>query len=179
MTEYVNWLRVSGFSNETIKAYENDMQGFLQSLPDQAEEIDRNHIRRFLAVVQARGCSKRTAARKLAALRSYFRFLLLSQRLETNPAQAIRTPKFGRPLPKFLYPETVSSLLELPDTSPLGLRDRAMLELLYATGIRVSELTALCLNDFRAESSQLLVTGKGNKQRLLPVNIEAVISLEN
>lgn len=178
MTDYVNWLRVNGFSSETVKAYENDLQEFWQSLPQGVQEINRNHIRSFLGLVQARGCSKRTAARKLAALRSYFRFCLLGQEIDTNPAQAIRTPKYGRPLPKFLYPDTVECLLNLPDDSPLGLRDRAMFELLYATGIRVGELVALELKDFRRDSNQLLVTGKGNKQRLLPVHLEAVIALD-
>lgn len=179
MTEYVNWLRVNGFSSETVKAYESDLQEFWQSLPQGVQEINRNHIRKFLGLVQARGCSKRTAARKLAALRSYFRYCLLGQELDANPAQAIRTPKYGRPLPKFLYPDTVESLLNLPDDSPLGLRDRAMLELLYTTGIRVGELVTLESKDFRRDSSQLLVTGKGNKQRLLPVHAEAVIALED
>lgn len=179
LKDYATWLMVNGFSPETVKAYEKDLQEFMHSLPKDLQEIDRNHIRRFLGLVQARGCSKRTAARKLAALRSYFRYCILSQETETNPAQAIRTPKFARPLPRFLYPDTVSILLDLPDDSPLGLRDRAMLELLYATGIRVGELVALELTDFRRESNQILVTGKGNKQRLLPINIEAVISLED
>lgn len=178
MTDYVNWLKVSGFSPETVKAYEKDLQEFMQTLPKDSQEVNRNHIRRYLGLVQARGCSKRTAARKLAALRSYYRYRLLSQQSSTNPAQTIRTPKFGKPLPKFLYPDTVSCLLALPDDSPLGLRDRAMLELLYATGIRVGELVALEEKDFRQDSNQLLVTGKGNKQRLLPIHAQAVIALE-
>ena len=178
MTEYVNWLRVNGFSSETVKATKVICRSFGNPCP-KVQEINRNHIRKFLGLVQARGCSKRTAARKLAALRSYFRYCLLGQELDANPAQAIRTPKYGRPLPKFLYPDTVESLLNLPDDSPLGLRDRAMLELLYATGIRVGELVTLESKDFRRDSSQLLVTGKGNKQRLLPVHAEAVIALED
>ncbi len=179
MTEYTSWLRVNGFSPETIKAYTRDLEEFFRSLPEGREEIDRNQIRRFLALVQARGCSRRTAARKLASLRSFFRFCLLSQKVSANPAHTIRTPRFGRPLPKFLYPDVVVQLLELPGDSPLGLRDRAILELLYATGIRVGELVALEVNDFHRDSQQLLVTGKGNKQRLLPVNFQAAQALEH
>lgn len=178
LTKFVSWLKVNSFSPETVKAYEKDVQEFVESMPKDSQKVDRNHIRRYLGLVQARGCSKRTAARKLAALRSYFRYCLLNQDSSTNPAQAIRSPKFGKPLPKFLYPSTVSNLLDLPDDSPLGLRDRAMLELLYATGIRVGELVALELKDIRQDSNQLLVTGKGNKQRLLPIHLQAVISLE-
>jgi integrase/recombinase XerC len=179
LTDYVKWLQVNGFSSETVKAYQNDLQDFLRSLSVTLEEADRNDIRRFLALLQSRGCSKRTAARKLAAIRSYYRYCLLTGEHELNPAQGIRTPKFGRSLPRFLYPDTVCELLDLPKDTPLGLRDKAMLELLYATGIRVGELVALELADFKAESSQIIVTGKGNKQRLLPINLEAVVSLEH
>lgn len=177
VTGFLNWLGVSGFSPETIKAYQLDLEEFF-SLPVKPEEVNRNHIRKFLGLIQSRGCSKRTAARKLAAIRTFYRYCSLTDQCEENPAQAIRTPKFGRPLPKFLYPDAVAELLDLPDITPLGIRDRAMLELLYATGIRVGELVAMNLEDFRPESNQLLVTGKGDKQRLLPVHIEAVIALE-
>lgn len=148
------------------------------SLPDKPGNADRNDIRRFLALVQSRGCSKRSAARKLAAVRSFFRFCHLADAGD-NPAKAIRTPKFGRSLPLFLYPDTVTALLELPDSSPLGLRDRALLELLYATGIRVGELVAMEIGDYRRETRQILVTGKGNKQRLLPVHQMAMATLDS
>lgn len=179
MTDYANWLKVNGFSPETVVAYQKDLEDYMLTLPVELGEADRNHIRSFLALIQERGCSKRTAARKLAALRSFYRFCDLTERLAVNPAQSIRTPKFGKPLPRFLYPDAVAELLDLPDESPLGLRNRAILELLYATGIRVGELVALELGDFRSESRQILVTGKGNKQRLLPVHVEAVIALEH
>lgn len=179
MTDYIKWLNMKGFSPETVKAYQQDLEEFQHSLPVAIEQADRNHIRRFLAIIQSRGCAKRTAARKLAAIRSFYRFVLLTERITANPAQTLRTPKFGRQLPRFLYPETISELLDLPDGSPLGLRDRALLELLYATGIRVGELVTLELRDFRRESHQILVTGKGNKQRLLPLSVEAVVSLDH
>ena len=153
------------------------MEEFLAVSASSLETADRNDIRRYLAFVQSRGCSKRSAARKLAALRSVYRYCQLRDD-QGNPAKAIRTPKFGRPLPHFLYPDTVAALLGLPDTSPLGLRDSALLELLYASGIRVGELVAMKLNDFRRENSQILVTGKGDKQRLLPVHQKAVAALE-
>ena len=178
MTEYANWLIVSGFSPETVKAYKADVQEYLETLPEH-KDVGREHIRSFLALIQSRGCSKRTVARKLAAIRSFYRFSFLSQRSEVNPAQGIRSPRFGKPLPRFLYPNTVAELLDLPDNSALGLRDRAMLELLYATGIRVGELVALKVTDLRTESNQILVTGKGNKQRVLPVNFEAVLAIEH
>jgi len=175
----VHWLQVNGFSPETVKAYQNDLAEFARSIPVGLDQADKNHIRKFLAIIQNNGCSKRTAARKLAAIRSFYRYCRLMEQSAPNPAQAIRTPKFGRPLPKFLYPDLVGELLDLPEQCPLGLRDRAMLELLYATGIRVGELVALNLSDFLPESCQILVTGKGNKQRLLPVHMEAVIALEH
>lgn len=179
ITEFLSWLKVNGFSSETIKAYQSDLEEFFHSLAVKAEEADRNHIRKFLGLIQSRGCSKRTAARKLAAIRSYYRYCRLTEESGNNPAKDIRSPKFGKPLPRFLYPDTVAELLELPDCSPLGLRDRAIFEILYATGIRVSELVAMGLEDLRPESRQLLVTGKGDKQRLLPVHVEALIALEH
>ena len=150
----------------------------MHSLSDGPETADRNDIRRYLALVQSRGCSKRSAARKLAAIRSFFHYCHLAEIGGANPAKTIRTPKFGKALPHFLYPDTVEALLNLPDTTPLGLRDRAILELLYATGIRVGELVAMELGDYRRESSQILVTGKGNKQRLLPVHKLAIASID-
>ena len=170
-------MEANGYSPETVKAYQYDVDEFLHSLPDKPENADRNDIRRFLALVQSRGCSKRSAARKLAAIRSFFHYCHLTDAGD-NPAKAIRTPKFGKHLPYFLYPDTVAALLDLPDASPLGLRDRALLELLYATGIRVGELVAMELRDYRRENSQILVTGKGNKQRLLPVHQKAIARLD-
>lgn len=161
----------------TVKAYQHDVEEFLLLLPGKPDKADRNDIRRYLALVQSRGCTKRSAARKLAAIRSFFRFCHLAAGVD-NPAKSIRTPKFGRSLPSFLYPETVAALLELPDCSPLGLRDRAILELLYATGIRVGELVAMEVGDYRKETRQILVTGKGNKQRLLPLHQMAVDKLD-
>ena len=150
----------------------------MRSLPDKPETADRNDIRRYLALVQSRGCAKRSAARKLAAIRSFFRYCHLSEASSANPAKTIRTPKFGKALPHFLYPDTVEALLNMPDSSPLGIRDSALLELLYATGIRVGELVAMELGDYRRESCQILVIGKGNKQRLLPVHKKAIASID-
>ncbi|HOC05840.1 MAG TPA: tyrosine recombinase [Bacillota bacterium] len=175
--EYVQWLTANGYSPLTVQAYKHDVEEFLHFLPGKPADADRNDIRSYLALVQSRGCSKRSAARKLAAVRSFFRYCHLAAAAD-NPAKSIRTPKFGRSLPSFLYPETVSALLALPDSTPLGLRDRALLELLYATGIRVGELVAMEVGDYRRETRQILVTGKGNKQRLLPMHQMAADKLE-
>ena len=177
IARYLSWLQTNGYSPETVKAYGNDVAEFLASLPAGPAAADRNDIRRFLALVQSRGCSKRSAARKLAAVRSFFHYCRLTG-ADNDPAQSIRSPRFGRPLPMFLYPDTVAALLNLPGPGPLGTRDRALLELLYATGIRVGELVAMELGDYRRESGQILVTGKGNKQRLLPVHRLAWTRLE-
>lgn len=170
-------MQASGYSPETVKAYRRDVMEFIASLAAGLDAVDRNDIRRYLGLVQARGCSKRSAARKLAAVRSFFHYRRLARNV-ANPAGAIRTPKFGRPLPHFLYPATVAALLDLPGLDPLGLRDRALLELLYAAGIRVGELVAMELGDYRRESKQILVTGKGNKQRLLPIHALAATRLD-
>lgn len=177
VTEYLRWLKTNNFSTWTIKAYQADLAEFSDFVPVPLSAVDKGEIRSYLAMLKSRGCSHRTMARKLASLRSFYRYALLAGHIQANPAKEISSPRFRGALPRFLYPQVVSQLLDLPPATPLGLRDRAMLDLLYATGIRVGELVGLSLTDFRSDSRQILVTGKGNKQRLLPVNEEAVRSL--
>ncbi|MTI94446.1 MAG: tyrosine recombinase [Firmicutes bacterium] len=179
LTGFIDWLQTNSFSPETIKAYRQDLQEFIDHTDKSFVTIDKNDIRAYMAFVQKRGCAQRTVARKLAALRTFFRYLQLMEVLSHNPVEAVRTPKFPRSLPKFLYPDAINELLALPaNDTPLGVRDRALLEVLYATGIRVGELVALCVSDYRPGSQQLKITGKGNKQRLLPLYQHAVVALE-
>ncbi len=172
-------------SPHTLKSYSADLNDFLnflkkEKIPLKVKYIDHLTIRRFLASLQRRELSHTTMARKLATLRSFFRFLCREEYLEINPVLGTRTPKIAKKLPKFLALSEVFSLLETPDEKRiLGLRDRAILELLYATGMRVSELVGLNVNDVDLLGGVTKVWGKGGKERLAPFGTEATRALHN
>ncbi len=178
LSEYFKWLKTHNFSGYTVSAYQRDLLEFQQHLSRDPVTATKEDIRLFMADLQARGCSNRTIARKLAALRSFYKYCVLNEVLTVNPANGVSSPRFRNPLPRFLYPQAMESLLKLPDDTPLGMRDRAMLEVLYASGIRVSELVGLRPDDFRPLSMQLIVTGKGNKQRVVPIHQTAANALK-
>jgi integrase/recombinase XerD len=132
-------------------------------------------VRRYLEHMHASNLSARSIARRLAALRNFFGFLLREGLIATDPTECVRAPRAWRTIPKFLNREEIERLIQAPDTArPLGLRDRAMLELLYASGLRVSELCRLGMGDVNLDLGVLRTTGKGNKQRLVPVGREAL-----
>jgi len=139
---------------------------------------DSNAIRSFLTFLNEREYSKATAARKLATLRSFYKFCLRRGYIQTNPVATIRTPKQEKRLPKFLDISAIQKLLTTPDdTTLLGARDRAMLETLYSTGVRVSELVALNVDDLDPVNGQLRVRGKGRKERITPIGPTAVTAI--
>lgn len=133
------------------------------------------HGRSFLAHLTKRGLSRRSMARKLSSLRSFFRFLMREKMLLDNPFQSISTPKMEKKLPSFLYPQEIQQLLTLPDeTTSLGQRDRMIFELLYASGIRVSELVTLTVDKVNLSRGMALVYGKGAKERYVPIGSYAI-----
>jgi integrase/recombinase XerC len=137
--------------------------------------VETEDVQRFLAFLNERSYSKSTTARKLATLRSFYKFCLRRSHVQANPLATIRTPKQDKRLPKFLEEEDVRKLLETPDTnSLLGCRDRAMLETMYSTGIRVSELVDLNVADVDFVGEALHVRGKGKKQRITPISPTAL-----
>ncbi|HVP09772.1 MAG TPA: site-specific tyrosine recombinase/integron integrase [Phycisphaerae bacterium] len=139
---------------------------------------DANQIRAFLTFLHEREYSKATAARKLATLRSFYKFCLRRGYISTNPVATIRTPKQEKRLPKFLEVEQIQKLLNTPDDSTLlGARDRAMLETLYSTGVRVSELVALNLTDVDMVGESLRIRGKGRKERVTPIGPTALAAI--
>ncbi|MBX3396366.1 MAG: tyrosine recombinase XerC [Phycisphaerae bacterium] len=139
---------------------------------------DANQVRAFLSFLTEREYSKATAARKLATLRSFYKFCLRRGFIQTNPVATIRTPKQEKRLPKFLDIEAIKKLLCTPDdTTLLGARDRAMLETMYSTGVRVSELVALNANDLDRDSGHLRVRGKGRKERITPIGPTAIAAI--
>jgi integrase/recombinase XerC len=177
--DYLRWERRC--SPHTLSAYGRDLRQFLDYLADPAATavgIDHITIRDFLAHLQAKGDARTSAARKLAALRSFLKFLHREGLIEQNPARLVRTPKLPRRNPRFLTEDEVSVILDLPDRScDLGNRDAAMLELLYAAGIRVGELVSLNLEDCAFDQRLIKVRGKGRKERLVPFGRKAQAAL--
>jgi integrase/recombinase XerD len=136
--------------------------------------LDRHDLDRFVQELSGQGLSPRSVSRAVAAVRSFYRFVTLERRRDQNPAEDLQAPRAWPALPKFLSAEEVDCLIETPDTTPVrGLRDRALIELLYATGLRVSELVQLRIGDVNLESAYLSCTGKGGKQRIVPIGDEA------
>jgi integrase/recombinase XerC len=143
-------------------------------------EVTTLDLRRFIAELQQAGYAKATISRKLACLRSFFRFAVREGWVETNVAKPLRNPRTGRKLPHFLSAEEIAKLLESPPSSlASGLRDRAILETMYSSGLRVSELVGLSLEDIDFPGSLIRVRGKGRKERLSPLGSYAQKALKN
>jgi len=172
-----------GFSKHTLRAYHNDMTQFDSFLKDEkCKNLKRiNHLllRKFLAILRSRNYLRTTIARKLASLRSFFKFLNQEGELVSNPFEILRTPKQTKKLPHFLSISEVDTLLKTPDESEIfGLRDRAILETLYSTGIRVSELVGLNEEDVDFYGGMIKVQGKGKKERLAPIGSYAIKAIK-
>ncbi|MCA9537574.1 MAG: site-specific tyrosine recombinase XerD [Myxococcales bacterium] len=181
--EYLDWLRVErGLSANTLDAYSRDLADFRKHLDDEdrgADQVAEEDVRGWLAARVADGLSPRTQARGLVALRGFFGYLLAEKHIEADPTARIDLPRTGRPLPDTLTLDHVEALLAAPDvTIARGLRDRAMLEVLYATGLRVSELVGLKLGEVHLEGGYVRVIGKGDKERLVPLGDVARAWLE-
>lgn len=162
-----------GCGANTVAAYGADLRALASQIEEKGllswGEVTREVILEHLAA-RGRDASERSVARRLAAIRSFFKFLELTGRMASNPASGVRFPKVMPPLPKVLSTGEVEAILGSPDTTkPAGQRDRAMFELLYAAGLRVSELGGLELRQVHLDDGYLLVQGKGNKERLTPI----------
>lgn len=162
-------------------SYSQDLTQLAAYLREQKvalKKVDNVVLRGFLATLYAKREKKSTVARKLAAIRSFFQFCIKKKWLEDNPAKVVSTPKQEKPVPSFLSEEEMSQFLDLPQTEkPLDLRDKAMLELLYATGLRVSELVGINIDDVSFEERLIRVRGKGKKERIVPFGKMAEDSL--
>jgi integrase/recombinase XerD len=169
-----------GLSINTLEAYRRDLAGLGPWLGKRSLAIvSLNDIREYVSHLRRRKLSNRSIARHVTTLRGFFGFLLEEGELAQNPAELLAAPKIGTALPKYLDHERVGQLIEAPDsTSPTGLRDRAMLDLLYAAGLRVSELVKLRVADFDEFQGLVRVMGKGGKQRLVPVGKAAINAIE-
>ena len=180
--EFITYLQVErGLAENTISAYSRDLVRFVTYLETRnitPLKTSRNVIRDYLGSL-TQNLSKRSQARNVSAIKTFFRFLVSEGRLKENPARLLETPRIQQKLPDVLSLDEVEQLLSQPDiTTPLGQRDRAMLELLYATGLRVSELVHLRLLDVNLEAGFVKTLGKGSKERMVPFGEMALQALK-
>jgi len=167
-----------GLARNSVEAYGRDLRRWLDDLERQGarrwEEVTRAHLEAHLHGLPARGVGPRSQARALSAIRSFHRLLQAEKLCPADPTENVGSPRPGRRLPEVLSAAEVQRLLEAPDPrTPAGRRDRAMLELLYAAGLRVTELVSLGVNDLHLETRMVLARGKGSKERLVPVGAPA------
>ena len=171
---YLDHLRVvRRLAAHTLESYARDLAAlaeFAAGRERAVEALDRRDLDAFVQHQRLHGLAPRSVARRVAAVRGFYKFLIVDRRLEHNPADDLRPPSAWPALPKFLSIDEVDTLIAQPDVStPLGLRDRAMIELLYATGLRVSELVAVRMADLHLDEQYLTCVGKGSKERLVPL----------
>jgi integrase/recombinase XerD len=175
---YLDHLRVERrLADHTLESYARDLVALAEYAAGAGcavEALDRGALEAFVREQRNAGLSPRSVARRVAAVRGFYRFLVLDRRLSRNPADDLRPPRAWPALPKFLTLAEVDTLIAQPNMStPLGVRDRAMIELLYATGVRVSELVSVRLADLHLADHYLTCIGKGSKERLIPIGEQA------
>jgi len=171
------WLE-KGLSDNTLKAYRSDLEKFgdwAQGHDKALIAIRREDVLRYLSDRMDKGLKARSTARCLSCLRALYRYLLREKMLSDDPTLRVENPKLGRPLPDTLTEQDVERLLAAPDiNTPMGMRDRTMLEVLYACGLRVSELTSLKLSEINLRQGVVRIVGKGSKERLVPMGEESI-----
>src|SRR5574341_1657572 len=177
LTRFLNYLAVEkGLARNTLESYERDVRAYLRFLKTKGpDDISRADVVSFQAALIGRGISPPSVARSLSAIRGLHKFLITDGLARTDPTLSMETPRGWKRLPKTLSAAAVDALLDQPDIStPVGLRDKAMLEVLYATGLRVSELVGLKLSEINLERGFLAVIGKGSKERAVPMGEPAI-----
>lgn len=168
------------YSPHTLTSYTNDLKAFYAFVaPVRVEATDKNQLRAFLAMLSEKGYSKRTLSRRMAALRTFFRFLVREGHLSKDPMAAMKNPKQEKRLPMVLEENEVTRLLEAPEDDVAGRRDRAMLETLYSTGMRVSELVRIDLENVDFIGGVCRVMGKGGKERICPIGDKALRAIRH
>jgi integrase/recombinase XerC len=184
--KFLNYLKIErNYSAHTVVNYGVDLREFNAFLSEYSKdisikEIDYFLLRKFLAVLSTKQLNKRTIARKISTLKSFFKFLLREELIDNNPANSLIYPKLDKNLPHFLTEKDISKILKLPVKNDLwGRRDKAILEILYSSGARISEIISLKINDLDLIGGVVKVTGKGNKQRLLPLGEPAILALKS
>ncbi len=180
LDQFLHYLVVEkGLSQNTIEAYSHGLARFFDHLRGKkiqdVRDVAKLDVQGFLLTLRKKNLNAKSIARDLAAIRSFFRFLIQEGILEANPVEDLESPKVAKTLPEILSVKEIEQVLEQPNLrTPLGMRDRAMLELLYATGMRVSELTHLPTHQVNLEGGYVLLYGKGSKERIVPLGSEAM-----
>ncbi len=182
---YLEYLEIErNYSAHTIQSYETDLLSLVQFLSregiDSFNKVHKESLRAFIGSLLDEGFSQRSIARKIASMRSFFKYLWRQKIIDGNPALVLITPKIGKRLPSFLDEESVQKLLLLPDrTTAKGRRDAAILELFYSTGIRLNELINLNVGDLKQEEGLIKVRGKGRKERIVPIGKKALEAIDD
>lgn len=180
--QFINYIRIErGVSKNTIDAYSRDLRGFADFVTEKRVRLNNVNIDILTEYVNqlSTKLSKRSLARNISAIRTFFKFLVLEGVIRDNPSRLLEIPKISRTLPGILNQHEIELLLNQPSPSTyIGVRDRAMLELLYASGLRVSELVTLRLSDVNLEIGYVKIMGKGSKERLVPIGEKAIEALK-
>lgn len=183
--DFLNFLIVEkGYSRNTIEAYKNDLSQFARFLQEQSiddwKQVTRDSLTDFIFDMKAREYSSSTVARKIAAVRAFLHFLVSESILMDDPTENLDSPSVTKRLPRPISPEDIESLLAAPNSEQgaRGIRDRALLELLYATGMRVTEVVSLEVDDVNLASSTVRCLGKGSKERIIPIYSQAARALD-
>ncbi len=179
LARYLSYLATERrLSRHTCDNYARDVKALLElagTIP--LKDLQVQHIRRYVAQLHARGLSGKTLARMLSAWRGYYHYLARSHGIPHNPCQGLRAPKSAKHLPHALSPDEANRLMEIPVEGPQALRDKAILELFYSSGLRLSELSGLRVEDVNLDDATVRVTGKGNKTRIVPVGSHAIAAI--
>ena len=181
--QFLDYLRVErGLANNTVQAYSKDLARFIQFLEDKKttpEDVSVEQILEYISAIR-RHLSSRSVARTISTIKTFFRFLVTEKKIKSSPARLLETPKLSQKLPVILTQNETKTLLSQPDISSVtGQRDKAMLEVLYGTGLRVSELVNLKISDINLEAGYLRTMGKGSKERIIPIGEKAVDSIKD
>lgn len=185
MKEYVDkflrYLAVEkAVSGHTVRAYRKDLKEFAEYMHADPDKVDMIDVRGFVADQIRKGLSKTTVSRRLSGIRSFYRFLYREGYISANPAKLVSNPRVPRMLPRFLSVDDVFALIEKPEgIGFMPARDRAILELLYSSGLRVSELSGLSMDDVNIKEAMIKVKGKGKKERILPVGSKALDAVKS
>ena len=180
--QYIDYLATQRLlSSHTIATYQRTLLPLQQHLIDQGikswQQLTGNLIRQWIASIRQQGLSATSIATKLSSLRSFCKYLIEIEYLTQDPCVGIKAPKQGKPLPKNVNVDQVNQLLNIDDDDPLAIRDRAIMEVFYSSGLRLAELASLNLNDIDKHQQLIKVTGKGDKQRLVPITKTALAQL--
>lgn len=186
--DFIQYLQLEKrYSPHTVQAYQRDLKQFVSFLARKADDVpgpdlktaEREDIRKFLAGLMRHGMEKRTVARKLASLRSFFNYMIRTGTVKTNPTVNLVSPKLDKRLPEFFREDQIWEVLEsIPQTRATEIRDKAIMELFYGTGIRLSEMAGLNLSDVDTNAATMRVYGKGGKERVLPIGKKSLLSLK-